>query len=95
MAIKTIQTYQFQNKSIAGVKPLFELTAMQLDTYCEATKNEVSTCYRIYWIEDGNGTYQIDFKEFKIKSSGIFCLSPGQVFTVKSEKVKSIFSDFL
>jgi len=69
----------------------FELTDLAVNTYCIANKSEVCEHYKIYWIADGSGTYQIDFQEFSIEGSGIFCLSPKQVFTVKSEKVKTAY----
>jgi len=91
MALTTKETYVFQDFKRQERTPYFELTALTVSTYCVANKSEISDSYRIYWIEDGSGTYQIDFNEFTIEGSGIFCLSPGQVFTVQSEKVKSAF----
>jgi AraC-like DNA-binding protein len=60
-----------------------------LETSCVANENEVSQHYKIYWIEEGFGEYQIDFESFTVKKAGLFFLSPGQVFTVETEKVKS------
>ncbi len=91
MALTTKETYLFQDFKLQENAPFFELTSLKVNTYCVANKSEVSDQYKIYWIEDGSGKYSIDFKEFTISGSGIFCLSPGQVFTVESEKVQSAF----
>lgn len=91
MALTTKETYLFQDFKLQEKAPFFELTSLKVNTYCVANKNEVADHYKIYWIEDGSGTYSIDFKEFTINGSGIFCLSPGQIFTIESEKVQSAF----
>ena len=91
MAFTTKETFIFQDFKLQENAPYFELSSFNMATHCIANKSEVSDYFKIYWIEDGTGTYQIDFKEFNIEGSGIFCLSPGQVFTIKSEKVKSAY----
>lgn len=91
MAFTTTNKYTFRGFKLQANSPLFEVTDLKVSTHCAAHKNEISSAYKIYWIEDGTGTYQIDFNEFKIEGSGIFCLSPGQVFTIKNEKVKSAY----
>ena len=91
MAFTTTQVHTFQPSRLGGPYPFFELTELRVNTYCVANQNEVSDHYKVYWIEDGDGTYQIDFQEFSIEGSGIFCLSPGQVFTIQSEKVQSAY----
>ena len=88
MSIKSVNSYSYQPKlELNG--PFFEINAIQLDKSCIANENEVSKFFKIYWIEEGSGTYEIDFKQFKIQNSGLFFLSPGQILTVKSEKVKT------
>lgn len=91
MALTTKETHIFQDFKLKDQSPFFEVTSLKVDTYCVANQNEISDYYKIYWIENGTGTYQIDFKEFTIEGTGIFCLSPGQVFTIKNEKVKSAY----
>lgn len=91
MAITTIESYTFEGASLDKSNAHFEIQKISLDTYCAANQAERTTHFKIYWIEDGSGNYEIDFKEFEIKGSGIFCLSPGQMFTVKSEKVKTAY----
>ncbi|MEM1122855.1 MAG: helix-turn-helix domain-containing protein [Bacteroidota bacterium] len=91
MALTTKETYLFQDFKLLDAAPYFEVTALTVNTYCVANKSEIADSYKIYWIEDGTGTYRIDFNEFRVNGSGIFCLSPGQVFSVETEKVKTAF----
>jgi len=91
MALTTKETYLFQDFKRLDTAPYFEVTALTVNTYCVANKSEIADSFRIYWIEDGTGKYQIDFNEFLVEGSGIFCLSAGQVFSVESEKVKTAF----
>lgn len=91
MALTTKETHTFQDFKLKDRAPFFEVTSLKVDTYCVANKSEISDYFKIYWIENGTGTYQIDFQEFTIEGTGIFCLSPGQVFTIKNEKVKSAY----
>ena len=88
MALTTKEIYTFKTLKDQKDPPFFEVTDLSLDTHCILSKNQVSEYYNVFWIADGNGTYQIDFNEFQVKNSGIFCLSPGQVFSVQSEKAK-------
>ncbi|MDF1698625.1 MAG: AraC family transcriptional regulator [Saprospiraceae bacterium] len=91
MAITTIESYTFSKNKLNQKEAHFEVQKISLDTYCAANKAERSDYYKVYWIEDGSGRYDIDFKEFEINGSGVFCVSPGQMFSVKSEKVKTAF----
>ena len=91
MAITTIESFTFAGNKLNEKKAHFEIQKINLDIYCAANKTERSDHYKIYWIEDGSGTYDIDFKEFEINGSGIFCVSPGQMFSVKTEKVKTAY----
>lgn len=89
MSVRTIQNYQYKEDTKLEKPPHFEVTTINLDISCVANENEVSKYYKIYWIEEGYGEYQIDFKSFKVENAGLFFLSPGQILTVESEKVKS------
>ncbi|MEM6316728.1 MAG: helix-turn-helix domain-containing protein [Bacteroidota bacterium] len=91
MAFTTKEVHTYEDFQLQDKAPFFELTSLQVNTHCVANKNEIADNYKIYWIADGAGTYEIDFNEFSIEGAGIFCLSPGQIFTVKSEKVKTVF----
>jgi len=90
MALTTVKKYLFENGQ-KEANSFFELTSLRVDTYCIASRDEVSNHYKVFWIEDGDGTYLVDTNEFSVKGSGVFFLSPGQVFCVKNEKVKSAY----
>ncbi len=90
MSIKAIQKFTYQSKLLPEA-PFFEIKSIQLEKSCVVNENEISNNFKIYWIQEGEGQYEIDFDAFEIKKSGLFFLSPGQIFTVKSEKVKSGF----
>jgi len=90
MSLTTVKKYSFENGK-KKMHSFFELTSLRVDTYCVASRDEVSNHYKVMWIEDGDGTYLVDTNEFTVKGSGVFFLSPGQVFCVKSERVKSVY----
>ncbi len=90
MALVTEKKYVFEN-GLQKATAFFELTSLRVDTYCVANRDEVSDHFKVIWIEDGTGTYLVDTNEFSVEGSGIFCLSPGQIFCVKSEKIKSAY----
>jgi AraC-like DNA-binding protein len=89
MAERTIKTYSYDHERDGRPPAHFAVEDIRLDIHCSATRDAVSDRYKIYWIMDGKGTYQIDFNTFEIDGAGVFCLSPGQVFMVQAEQVKS------
>jgi len=91
MALTTTEKYTFSDHTLKNNQPYFEVKSLKLNTYCVAFKNEVIDSYKIFWIEDGSGTYAVDDVEFSIEGSGVFCLSPGQIFSIQSEKIKSAY----
>ena len=91
MAITAVQSFQYQSLHTDAQSPLFQIDKVNLETKCQANRSEVCNSYKIIFIEDGNGSYTIDFNQVEIKGSGLFCISPGQVFTVNSEKIRSAF----
>ncbi|MFT6334452.1 MAG: AraC-like DNA-binding protein/mannose-6-phosphate isomerase-like protein (cupin superfamily) [Halioglobus sp.] len=88
MAIRSIDNYTYKDKNVLEYHPHFSLNRISVDTHCSAIEDQVSDYYKIYWVEDGSGTYDIDFTTFEIVGSGVFCISPGQIFSVRNEKVK-------
>ena len=88
MAIRTVDTYKYRDFRNAKTTPHFEISEIRLNTHCIANEDELSEHFKIFWIENGSGKYQIDFKSVTIENSGIFCLSPGQVLRVENEQVK-------
>ncbi len=91
MALTTTAKYTFSDHALKEHQAHFEVISLHLDTYCIAFKNEVTDRYKIFWVEDGSGSYSVDDIEFSIEGSGVFCLSPGQIFSVRSEKIKSAY----
>ena len=91
MAISSIESYVYNEDRLQKAKSHFEIQKISMDTYCAANKAELTHHYKIFWIEDGSGKYDIDFNEFEIHGSGVFCVSPGQMFSVKAEKVKTAY----
>lgn len=72
-------------------KDIFSLDVVQLEKACVVNRPEQINAYHIYWIKNGKGTYNIDFKQFKFTDGVLFFLSPGQVFSVDSEKIKDAY----
>ena len=83
MAIQDIQTYSY--------KDTFSLSVIQFDKACVVNKPEQLNAYSIYWIKEGKGTYNIDFESYSFDGNVLFFLSPGQVFSVDSEKIKEAY----
>lgn len=83
MAVQDIQTYSY--------KDIFSLSVVQFDKACVVNKPEQLNAYSIYWIKEGKGTYNIDFKSYSFDGNVLYFLSPGQVFSVDSEKIKEAY----
>lgn len=83
MAVQDIQTYSY--------KDIFSVSVVQFDKACVVNKPEQLNAYSIYWIKEGKGTYNIDFESYSFDGNVLFFLSPGQVFSVDSEKIKEAY----
>jgi len=83
MAIQEISTHTY--------KDVFSLNIVQFEKACVFHKPEQIDTYSIYWIKEGSGVYHIDFESYEFDSNVLFFLSPGQVFSVESEKIKSAY----
>jgi len=83
MAVQDITNYTYQDT--------FSLSVVQFEKACVVNQPEQVDAYTIYWIKDGKGTYYIDFQEYTFEGNIIFFLSPGQVFSVSSEKIKEAY----
>ena len=83
MAIQDISKYTFKDN--------FSLSVIQFDEACVVNKSESLDSYRIFWIKEGTGNYSIDFENYAFKDNVLFFLSPGQVFSVASEKIKEAY----
>lgn len=89
MSISSVKKYRYRESLPGPNPPFFEVQRIHLETSCVANYNHRSDYFKIYFLEEGMGKYQIDFHSVEIDGTGIFCLSPGQVLTVESEAVKS------
>jgi len=83
MAVKDIDTYSY--------KDIFSLNVVQFDKACLVNKPEQLETYSIYWIKEGKGSYNVDFESYSFDGNVLFFLSPGQVFSVDSEKIKEAY----
>lgn len=83
MAIQDISTYSY--------KDVFSLSVVQLEKACIINNPAQIETYTIFWIKDGKGTYNIDFKQYSFDGNVLFFLSPGQFFSVDSEEVKEAY----
>ncbi len=83
MAVQDISTYTFKN--------IFSVSTINFEKACVVNKPKQVNKYAIYWIKDGKGTYNIDFESYSFNGNVLFFLSPGQVFTVDSEKIKEAY----
>ena len=83
MAIQNIQSYSYKN--------IFSLQTVQFQKSCVVNSPQQIERFKIFWIKEGSGTYNIDFKSYSFKGNTLFFLSPGQVFSVVSEKMKEIY----
>ena len=83
MAVQDITTYSFQET--------FSLSVVNFENACVVNEAENIDAYTIFWIKEGKGTYHIDFDEYSFDGNVLFFLSPGQIFTVDSEKIKEAY----
>ena len=83
MAVQEIDTYSYKN--------IFSLSVVQFEKACVFNKPEQLDAYSIYWIKEGKGIYNIDFESYAFNDNVLFFLSPGQVFSVESEKIKEAY----
>ena len=83
MALQEISTHTY--------KDIFSLNIVKFEKACVFHKPEQIDNYSIYWIKEGSGVYHIDFESYEFDGNVLFFLSPGQVFSVESEKIKSAY----
>ena len=83
MAVQDIVKYSF--------KETFSVSTVQFEKACTIDHSVQQNAYSIYWIQEGKGTYNIDFEQYQFEDNVLFFLSPGQVFTVDSEQIKTAY----
>jgi len=83
MAIQDIKTFAYKN--------IFSLQTIQFEKACVVNEPKQVSKYQIFWIKEGKGTYTIDFKSYSFNGNVLLFLSPGQIFTIDSEKIKEAY----
>lgn len=83
MAIQDIRTYKYQD--------VFSLQTVAFEKACVVNKPQQISVYKIFWIKEGTGAYNIDFESYSFDGGVLFFLSPGQVFSVDSEKISEAY----
>ena len=83
MAVQDITKYSFQDT--------FSVSTVAFEKACTIDHSQLQNDYSIYWIQEGSGTYNIDFKSYTFTDNVLFFLSPGQVFTVDNEQIKTAY----
>lgn len=83
MAVQEITKYSF--------KDIFSVSKIHFDDACTINHSTEQNAYVIYWIQEGKGQYNIDFKQYTFNDNVLFFLSPGQVFTVDFEQIKTAY----
>jgi AraC-like DNA-binding protein len=83
MAVQNIVKYSYKDS--------FSVSEVQFEKACTIAHNEQQNAYSIYWIQEGKGTYNIDFERYTFTDNMLFFLSPGQLFTVDSEEIKTAY----
>jgi len=83
MAVQEISNYSF--------KGIFSLRLINFENTCIIDTPEQINTYSIYWIKDGEGTYNIDFKSYSFMGNVLLFLSPGQIFSVDTENIKQAY----
>ncbi|MCG1035025.1 helix-turn-helix domain-containing protein [Polaribacter sargassicola] len=83
MAVQDIVKYSF--------KETFSVSTVAFEKACTIDHSVQQNAYSIYWIQEGKGTYNIDFEQYQFTDNVLFFLSPGQVFTVESEQIKTAY----
>ncbi len=88
MAVQTVKKYNYEKPISVESPPFFQVESVSMDTSCVINRSHQAEHYKIFYIEKGDGDYQIDFQKFSIHGAGIFFLSPGQTLTIDAEKFK-------
>lgn len=83
MAVQDIVNYTY--------KDIFSLSTVAFEKACTIDHSVQQNVFSIYWIQEGKGTYTIDFQQYEFEDNVLFFLSPGQVFTVDSEQIKTAY----
>jgi len=83
MAITELTTYSFND--------IFTISEIDFNTSCLVNKTEQIDTYTIFWIKDGKGTYNIDFKNYSFEGNTLLFLTPGEIFSIVSEEIHKAY----
>ena len=64
MSIQNIVKYAYKNS--------LSVSKVQLEKACTIAQNEQQNAYSIYWIQEGKGTYNIDFEHYTFTDNMLF-----------------------
>ncbi len=87
MALSERKTY-----SINEEKLFFEYSKITLDKACRFTEDETVRFFNVVLLCKASANYTIDFKPVFLEGNILLFLSPGELFTVNSEKVLEGYS---
>lgn len=83
MAITELTTYSF--------KDIFTISEIDFNTSCLINKTEQINTYTIFWIKNGKGTFNIDFKSYSFEGNTLLFLTPGEMFSIASEEINEAY----
>lgn len=83
MAIQELKKHTYKN--------IFSVSEIDFDTSCIANKAIQIDTYTIFWIKEGKGNYNIDFKNYSFQDNVLLFLSPGEIFSMTSEDIKKAY----
>ncbi len=87
MTLQKVSSYQF-NGPVLTDRPLFTIEDIKWHKACVFNQSDLVDAYRIFWIKKGKAEYMIDFETYLVEDESLIFLTPGQVFTIMSEKIK-------
>ncbi|MFD0965197.1 AraC family transcriptional regulator [Pseudofulvibacter geojedonensis] len=72
-------------------KDIFSISEIDFNNSCLINKTEQINTYTIFWIKNGKGTYNVDFKNYSFEGNTILFLTPGEIFSIGSEDIQQAF----
>lgn len=89
MSLQKINEYSFTKD--AASEQIFSLSEIVFEKACTAHRDDRIDSFDIIWIREGEANYTIDFNQYHVNGETLFFLSPGQLFSVTSEKIKEAY----
>ena len=87
MAAKALKSYRLEGGPDRG--PLLQFNIVNFEKACTVHDPERIDTYRVFWVREGRASYTVDFKVVSISDETLLFLSPGQVFNIESETIKT------